>query len=112
MPFRRTVFGYSPLPQRWKEPKSLYQSPSGATGSDAAHSWRRRKSASETRRSSTRDSRCCQRLRGRLENRILGNRVFPEYCSNQILACFLFFARFLFLHKPFVGVPEIVSCLF
>jgi hypothetical protein len=32
-PLWRTVFGYSPVPQRTKEPKSLHQPPSGGCGS-------------------------------------------------------------------------------
>src|SRR5258708_1091433 len=34
----RKVFGYSPSPQILNEPKSLYQGPSGASGSDSRHS--------------------------------------------------------------------------
>src|ERR1039458_107266 len=33
-----TVLGYFPEPHKLKEPKSLYQSPSGATGPDPTHS--------------------------------------------------------------------------
>ena len=45
MPFVSTVRGYSPEPHSLNEPKSLYQSPSGAYGSDLTHTaphWCRR----------------------------------------------------------------------
>jgi len=38
-PASRKVFGYFPSPQTLKEPKFLYQSPSGASGSDSRHSF-------------------------------------------------------------------------
>ena len=54
IPFSRTVFGNLPVPQRMKEPKSLYQSPSGATGPVRTQDWSRWRSPIEMRRSSTR----------------------------------------------------------
>ena len=33
IPFFKTVFAYSSVPQRMNDPKSLYQSPAGACGS-------------------------------------------------------------------------------
>jgi hypothetical protein len=38
MPLVSTVFGSSPEPQIMNEPKSLYQSPSGAHGEAFTHS--------------------------------------------------------------------------
>ncbi len=57
MSFSSTVFGNSPDPQRMKDPKSLYQSPSGATGFVRVHACNAIRSDSEIRRSSTRSSR-------------------------------------------------------
>ena len=37
IPFSKTVFGNLPVPHKMKEPKSLYQSPSGATGPVRTH---------------------------------------------------------------------------
>jgi hypothetical protein len=85
------------------EPKSLYQSPSGACGSAFTQSWRRRRSASEIRRSSTRSRRCCHKSRGRSENRIFGNSVFSKNGANQILSGFFFFRRLLFIQKTSIG---------
>ena len=44
MPLVSTVFGNSPVPQIMNEPKSLYQSPSGAHGAAFTHSCNRRRS--------------------------------------------------------------------
>ncbi len=49
--FVRTVRGNSPAPHSLKEPKSLYQSPSGAMGSDRTHGCNRARSPSEIWRS-------------------------------------------------------------
>ena len=68
IPFSRTVFGNWSVPHRMKEPKSLYQSPAGATGPVLTHACSANKSATEMRRSSTRWRRCCQTGRGRLAN--------------------------------------------
>jgi hypothetical protein len=38
-PFKRKVLGNLPWPQILKDPKSLYQSPSGASGSDSRQSF-------------------------------------------------------------------------
>src|ERR1039457_2808654 len=55
-----TVLGYFPEPHNLKEPKSLYQSPSGATGPDPTHSCNRPRSANEICRCCTRSKRCSQ----------------------------------------------------
>ena len=60
------------------------------------------------RRSLTRSSRCCQRPRGRSENRIFGNCVFPKNCANQVSPGFVFPRRFLLLQKPPVGGLEVL----
>ena len=112
MPLIKTVFGYSPLPQSLKDPKSLYQSPSGADGSDLTHDCRRRRSASRIWRSATRARRCCQRPRGRSENRIFGNCVFPENSPNQVLSSFLFLPSVLLFQEPSVGGLKIVFGFF
>jgi len=88
MPLVRTVFGDSPEPQIMNDPKSLYQSPSGAQGAVFTQSCKRRRSSSEIRRSSTRARMCSQTGRGRLENRIFGNGVRPEDGPDQVLARF------------------------
>jgi hypothetical protein len=38
-PLKRNVFGSSPSPQTLNDPKSLYQGPSGASGSDSRHNF-------------------------------------------------------------------------
>src|SRR4051794_39691920 len=83
MPFVKTVLAYSPLPHNLNDPKSLYQSPSGAKGSDLTHTCKRWRSERGIRRSSTRSSRCCQTPRGRSEKRIFGNCVCPEDGADQ-----------------------------
>jgi len=85
-----TVFGNSPEPQIVNEPKSLYQSPSGAHGPAFTQDCNRRRSRREIRRSSTRARMCSQTGRGRLENRIFGNSVLPENRPDQILPRFTF----------------------
>src|ERR1039457_3575207 len=85
MPFVSTVFGTSPEPPIVNDPKSLYQSPSGAHGPAFTQSCNRRRSWREIRRSSTRARMCSQTGRGRLENGIFGNCVFPENGPDQIL---------------------------
>src|SRR5213594_3975456 len=107
MPLVRNVVGYSPLPHSLKEPKSLYQSPSGAFGSSFTQASRRRRSASGIPRSSTRSRMWRHKPRGRSENRIFGNCVFPKNGANQVLSGFFLFRRLLFLQKPSVGGLEI-----
>jgi hypothetical protein len=96
MPFVSTVFGNSPEPRIMNEPKSLYQSPSGAVGPAFTQSCNRRRSGREMRRSSTRLRICSQTGCGRLEKRILGysvlrilgNSVLSEDRPDQILSRF------------------------
>jgi hypothetical protein len=109
MPLDRTVRGYCPEPHSLNEPKSLYQSPSGACGSDLTHSCNRERSASVISRSWTRSSRCCQIPRGRLENLIFGNRVFPEDRADEILAGFFFAGGFSLFHESPVCRLQVVS---
>ncbi len=90
MPRANTVFGDSPEPQMVNDPKSLYQSPSGADGPAFTQSCNRQRSCREIRRSATRARMCCQTGRGRLENRIFGNGVLPEDCPDQLSPCFNF----------------------
>ena len=71
---------------RSKDPKSMYQPPSGAIDSDRTHFCNRPRSASEICRSWARSNRCCHRPRGRSEKRVLDNRVLPEDRADQILA--------------------------
>jgi hypothetical protein len=106
----RTVFGSSPEPQIMNEPKSLYQSPSGAQGPAFTQSCNRRRSWSEIRRSSTRARMCSQTGRGRLENRIFGNRVCPENCPDQILPRFVFSLGVGFRHETAIRCIEILAC--
>src|SRR5438445_4064429 len=108
MPFVRTVRGYSPEPHSLNEAKSLYQSPSGAYGSDLTHSCNRARSLSEISRSWTRSSKCCQRPRGRSENRIFGNRILPEDRADQILAGFILACGLLLIHETLVGGLQIL----
>lgn len=103
MPLIRNVFGYSPRPHSINEPKSLYQSPSGATGSDFTQACRRCRSASGMRRSSTRSRRCCYKLRGRSEKRIFGNCVLSKDGANQVLSRFVLLGGFMLLDESSVG---------
>jgi len=107
--FVRTVRGYSPEPHSLNEPKSLYQSPTGATGSDRTHSCKRLRSARGILRSWTRSSRCSHKPRGRSEKRIFGNCVFPEDCTNQIPTGFPFSHRFVFLQETPVSGSQVLS---
>jgi len=111
MSFVRNVFGFSPLPHSLKLPKSLYHSPSGASGSDFTHSCRRLRSAREIRRSSTRAKRCCQRPAGRSEKRIFGNCVLPEYRSDQVLSGLVLFRWILFPEERLVSGSEIIASI-
>ncbi len=84
-PFSRTVFGNLPFPHRKNEPKSLYQSPSGAEGPVRTHACNARRSfARKSAAQSTRCSKWGQTPRGRSENCIFGNRILPEYGVDQI----------------------------
>ena len=56
-PRRRIVLGYFPSPQILKDPKSLYQAPSGASGSDSRHSFNWYKSPLVIFRSASRSNR-------------------------------------------------------
>src|SRR5688572_14602913 len=85
MPFVSTVFGSSPEPHRMKEPKSLYQSPSGAAGPVPTEYCNLRRSSSEMCRSSTRLRMCSHTGRGRLANRIFGNCIPSEDGPDQLL---------------------------
>src|SRR5579862_8324405 len=97
---RRTVFGNSPEPQSLKEPKSLYQSPSGASGWDLTQSCKISRSLNGIWRCSTRSRMCCHTSRGRLENRIFGNRPLSEDGANQIPAGFVLLGRIFLFHEP------------
>jgi len=102
MPLIRTVFGYLPRPHSLKDPKSLYQSPSGANGSDLTKVCNRRRSESGIRRFSTLTRRCCQKPRGRSEKRIFGNSCLPENHAYEVLSGFLLFSRLLLFQKSAV----------
>ena len=78
MLFVRTVLGYSPEPPSLNEPKSLYQSPSGA-------------------------HRRSRIPRGRSEKCIFSNSVLPEDGAHQVLAGFLFPGGILRFHEPMIG---------
>src|SRR6476646_7461798 len=104
----RTVFGYSPRPHSLNDPKSLYQSPSGANGSDLTQVCKRRRSGSGMWRSSTRARRCCQSSRGRSEKRIFGNSRLPENRAYEILSSLLFFFGFLLFQEFAVGDLQVV----
>jgi hypothetical protein len=102
MPFVRTVFGYSPVPQRINEPKSLYQSPSGAQGSVTTQQRSFCRSSRVIALSATRSRRCSHSGRGRLTKRIFGNRASPEDRADQIFADFAPRSRILFRHEPLI----------
>ena len=106
MPFFRTVFGYSPVPQMMKEPKSLYQSPSGAHGSVTTQFWSRCRSSRVIARSATRSRMCSHTARGRLAKRIFGSRASPEDRSDQIFAGFAFPRGIAFRHELLVSSCE------
>lgn len=108
MPFDNIVLGNSPEPQRRKDPKSLYQSPSGASGPVFAQSCKRTRSRSVICRSATRVRRCSQTGPGRLVNRIFGNGFCAENRADQISAGFIFTHRIGFRHKPAIGCAEIL----
>src|SRR5262249_18378348 len=71
-PRSRKVFGYSPSPQILKEPKSLYQAPSGASGSDSRQSLSSYRSLALISLSRRRSNRWSRRAGGRSFHRILG----------------------------------------
>jgi hypothetical protein len=99
-----------PLAQ--KDPKSLYQSPSGATGPEAVHFWNRRRSDNGIRRSSTRLSNCCHSGRGRSANRIVGSSVRPENDPDHILDRGFLLVGFPLFQKVLVSCLEIVLGFF
>lgn len=103
MVFNKTVFGNSPLPHSLKEPESLCQSPSGANGCDLTQTSNSCRSRKGTWRSSTRSRMCCQTARGRLENRILGNRLVSEDGSNQVTSGLVLLRRISFFEKSLIG---------
>ena len=53
---------------------------------------------------------CSQTGRGRLENRIFGNRVLPEDCPNQVFTRLAFAFGIGLRHKPAIGRVEIFPC--
>ena len=108
MPLASTVFGNSPEPQRMNEWKSLYQSPLGDEGSVLTQSCNLPRSSRGICRSATRARICSQIGRGRLENRIFGNSVLPEDCSDQILPSLAFTLRIGFGHEPPIRLAETV----
>src|ERR1035437_7731402 len=110
MPCANTVFGNSPEPQIVKDPKSLYQSPSGAHGPVFTQSCNRRRSCWEICRSATRARMCCQTGRGRLENRIFGNGILPEDCPDQILPGFILAHGIALRHEPPICRIETLAC--
>jgi hypothetical protein len=85
-----------------KEPKSLYQSPSGASGSVSTQFFKRCNSENEIARSATRYKRCCQTGAGRLANRIFGNCAHPEDRADQIFSSLALSDRVGLIHKLFV----------
>ena len=103
MPFASTVFGNSPEPQIMNDPKSLYQSPSGAHGPAFTQFCKRRRSWREIWRSSTRARMCSQTGRGRLENRIFGKGVLPEDRPDQVFPGFAFAIRIGLRHEPAIS---------
>ena len=105
------VLGNSPVPQSTKEPKSLYQSPSGPSGAVFTHSCKRPKSSRLTYRSATRVRRCSQTGRGRLANRIFGNRLGPKNSADQILACLSFAVRIRLRQEAMIRCIEVLSSL-
>lgn len=106
MPFLRTVFGDLPVPQMVNDPKSLYQSPSGAQGSVRTQIRSRWRSSTVIARSATRSRMCSQSGRGRLTKRIFGNRVAPEDCPDQILAGLAFPDGISLPHEFLIGARE------
>src|ERR1039457_1343668 len=110
MPFVSTVFGNSPEPQIVNDPKSLYQSPSGAHGPAFTQSCNRRRSWREIRLSSTRARMCSQTGRGRLENRIFGNGVLPEDGPDQILTSLALALGIGLSHETAISRVEILPC--
>lgn len=103
--------GRSPEPHNRKEPKSLYQSPSGALGFDLTQAWRRSRSGTVIRRSSTRSRICRQRGRGRSEKRIFGNRVSPEDGANQLFSRLLFSRRLMLVEEPPMARFQTLPCV-
>ena len=109
MPLARTVFGISPDPHRINEPKSLYQSPSGAVGPILTQSCRWRRSPNEISRSATRASRCSQTGRGRSENRIFGNCGSPEDGTDQVLASLVLLFRNVRRHESLIRAVQTLA---
>ena len=110
IPCFSTVFGYSPVPQMMNEPKSLYQPPSGAHGSVMTQLRSLCRSSRVIARSATRFRMCSHNGRGRLANRIFGNRRSPEDRPDQIFADFDLLRRVPFGHEVLVGSRESAAC--
>src|SRR6202011_6292091 len=71
-PASKKVFGYFPTPQILNEPKSLYQSPSGASGFDSLHALSWYRSSAVILRSRSRSKRWSRSAGGKPLHRILG----------------------------------------
>jgi hypothetical protein len=99
-------FGNSPVPQSLNDPKSLYQLPSGASGSDATHSCRSTRSLYLIARSSIRLSRCFRSSSGKLTKRILGNSFRPENGADQVVARLKLLGRVLFFQIATIISPK------
>lgn len=69
-----------------KEPKSLYQSPSGAMGFAASQSCKPNRSSTRIERSFERCAKCVLMPRGKLVNWILGKSVLPKDRSHKVVA--------------------------
>ena len=110
IPGARTVLGNSPEPQRINDPKSLYQSPLGAIGPVFTQSCNRRRSSVEIWRSATRAKRCSQTGRGRLANRIFGDRVLSEDRPDQIFTCLVLPVGISFGHETVIRRIELFPC--
>jgi hypothetical protein len=111
MPLSRTVFGSFPFPHRKNEPKSLYQSPSGAVGPVRTHACNARRSFMEICRSSTRCSKWCQTPRGRSENCIFGKGILPEYGADQIPPSLVLPLGFYFPNEITISGLELLCSL-
>ena len=108
MPFFKTVFGYSPVPQIMKDPKSLYQSPSGAQGSVTTQLRSRCRSSRVIARWATRSRMCSHSGRGRLTKRIFGNRGSPEDRTDQIFTDLALSCRIAFRKEPLISSRELL----
>src|SRR5438445_59124 len=71
-PLSRNVLGNLPSPQSLTDPKSLYQSPSGASGPDSRHSFSLYRSSEVIFRSANRSKRWSRSASGRSVHWIFG----------------------------------------